>query len=178
MKYPRIHNKYASMFIWVTEICRFALYFWSHFGEYKNVQISLIFQRIKKINLVLKLSHQKIRNGTKNFEKKIVTSLKDGRKLAVSLKTWGIVKIDDSNRVTQQNRQYLRKLAPYQCGSDEFPSTVPTSVKYAHVPKVVDDTVPVEPCSQNDHFTSTHQHLPTMSLPIQTLSLLVMNPKS
>ena len=70
MKYPRIHNKYASMFIWVTEICRFALYLWRYFGEYKNRHISLIFRRIKKTKLVLKLSHQKIRYGANKFWKK------------------------------------------------------------------------------------------------------------
>ena len=58
-------------------------------------------------------------------------------------------------------------MAPYQCDSDEFPSPVPTPVKYAPVPKVVDDALSVEPCSQPDYPTFTAP-APSYNVPANT----------
>ena len=50
-----------------------------------------------------------------------------------------LVKIYGSNRVTKRNRQFLRKLAPFKCDSDEFtPTTLVPMVTPADVPDAPD----------------------------------------
>ena len=39
-----------------------------------------------------------------------------------------LVKLDGSRRLSKRNRQYLRKLTPYQCDADDFIATTPTSI--------------------------------------------------
>ena len=46
------------------------------------------------------------------------------------------VKVDGSNRVTQRNRQFLRKISPFQADTDEFP--IPESVPQQQPSPIID----------------------------------------
>ena len=46
------------------------------------------------------------------------------------------VKVDGSNRVTQRNRQFLRKISPFQADTDEFP--IPESVPQQQPAPIID----------------------------------------
>ena len=55
-----------------------------------------------------------------------------------------LVKVDGSNHVTKRNRQFIRKLLPYVCDSDDFsphtPSSIAPSVAQVDAPDPLEDT--------------------------------------
>ena len=63
-----------------------------------------------------------------------------------------VVKVDGSNRVTKRNRQFLRKLMPYRCDSDDFspqaPSSLAPPVAHVDAPDPLEDFV--NPTRQHD----------------------------
>ena len=87
------------------------------------------------------------------------------------------VKMDGSNRVTKRNRQFLRKILPYQCDLDEFETdlTVPASVptQWTTAPDPLDDNVTMDSVPQ----THPEDCLPnplTMQSPISSPDATIM----
>ena len=72
-----------------------------------------------------------------------------------------LVKIDGSNRITKRNRQFLRKLAPFKCDSDEFTPTtsvpVVTPDNLPDVTDLLDDATPTSPAALSTDVTVSSQ---------------------
>ena len=79
-----------------------------------------------------------------------------------------LVKIDGSNRITKRNRQFLRKLTPYKCDSDDYTPTSPNpSWQQANfdAPDRLEDAMPIDTSLSKETVKQVPQRAPTLSSP-------------